>query len=388
LIALCIFDLDKILRLKLNWIDAPMLIFCICPIFSSLTNGLGFRDGVTESLNQTLLWGTPYFLGRLYLDSLQALNKLSSWIFVGGIVYIPLCLFEVRMSPQLHRIVYGYGQHSFLQTIRYGGYRPTVFLSHGLEVGLWMAVAGLIGFCLWQTKSLKYLWSIPIGTLVVFLLFTNILVKSTGALILLFLGLFIFYFCRRIQSSIPLIVLLVSTSIYLLSSAFFEIDKSSLVDFVSHHVSIDRAESLNYRFHNEDLLTYKARHRLLFGWGGWGRNKVYQENWEGNLVDITVTDSRWIIIFGKNGIIGLVSHYSAFILPILFFTVRFNGATWHLQVVAPSAALAISVTLFMVDSLLNDSGIPVFPLAAGGLASVAMEQSCFLFPAQHLRTFR
>ena len=59
---------------------------------------------------------------------------------LGGLIYVPLCLFEVRMSPQLHNMVYGFAQHSFGQTVRGGGWRPMVFMQHGLAVGLFMSV--------------------------------------------------------------------------------------------------------------------------------------------------------------------------------------------------------------------------------------------------------
>ena len=55
-------------------------------------------------------------------------------IFIGGLLYVPLCLFEIRMSPQLHKLVYGFHQHIFAQTFRFEGWRPTVFLQHGLAV--------------------------------------------------------------------------------------------------------------------------------------------------------------------------------------------------------------------------------------------------------------
>ena len=36
-------------------------------------------------------------------------------LLIGGLIYIPFCLFEIKMSPQLHKWVYGYHQHAFDQ---------------------------------------------------------------------------------------------------------------------------------------------------------------------------------------------------------------------------------------------------------------------------------
>ena len=53
----------------------------------------------------------------------------------------------------------------------------------------------------------------------------------------------------------------------------------------------DRAESLQFRFDHEKQMLQRASQRFLFGWGRWGRSRIYDE-W-GN--DISVTDGRWII---------------------------------------------------------------------------------------------
>ena len=107
-----------------------------------------------KRLNQTVTWGIPYFLGRIYFNDLQGLRELSVAIFIGGLIYVPFCLYEIRFSPQLHRLLYGYHQHDFSQTFRFGGYRPMVFMQHGLMVGMWMGMATLAGIWLAWTGAL------------------------------------------------------------------------------------------------------------------------------------------------------------------------------------------------------------------------------------------
>lgn len=138
LLGAIIFDPFQLLAFRPRLWDLPALIWCLCPIATSISNDLGFYDGLSNALDNTLLWGVPYFLGRLYFSDLAALRELALGIVIGGLIYVPLCLIEIRMSPQLHRWVYGYYQHSFLQTIKAGGYRPMVFMQHGLAVAVWM----------------------------------------------------------------------------------------------------------------------------------------------------------------------------------------------------------------------------------------------------------
>ena len=377
-LATIIYDVRRISKFNLSWIDLPMLIWCICPLFSSISNDLGVYDGISASLNQTVSYGGPYFLGRIYLNSLVGLRNLATGIFLGGLVYIPLCLYEIRFSPQLHRIVYGYhGNQAFSQTIRYGGFRPTVFMKHGLEVGMWMMAATLIGICLWKTGVIRQIYGIHIRWLVGILLVTFVLIKSTGAYGLLLLGVIFLFLAWQFKNSIAFLLLLFAMVFYLQQNIFantYLTDK--IITTLSSIVPEERIQSLQYRFDNEELLKVKAQERIVFGWGGWGRNRVYDYNWEGKLVDISVTDSLWIITFGTNGIVGLVSLFSSILVPVLSFCLfYFPARTWSNSKVAPAAVLTVVIVLYMLDCLLNNHINPIFTLANGGISGLVVEKA-------------
>ena len=65
---------------------------------------------------------------------------------------MPFCLFEIRMSPQLHKCVYG-STSAPRQTFRWGGFRPMVFMQRGLAVGIWMIAGVAVGMWLWVTGA-------------------------------------------------------------------------------------------------------------------------------------------------------------------------------------------------------------------------------------------
>ena len=90
------------------------------------------------AFRQTVAWFLPYLVGRLYLTDVEALRELALGMIIGGLCLIPLCLFEIKMSPQLNYIVYGFGAFGAFEGTRWGGYRPRVFFTSGLELGLWM----------------------------------------------------------------------------------------------------------------------------------------------------------------------------------------------------------------------------------------------------------
>jgi hypothetical protein len=85
-------------------------------------------------------WQLPYLIGRLYFSDAEGLRELAIGIIIGGLACVLPCLYEMRMSPLLLPQVYGIDRY---EGIRMGGYRPRIFFSTGLELGMWMAVASL-----------------------------------------------------------------------------------------------------------------------------------------------------------------------------------------------------------------------------------------------------
>ncbi len=196
LLGVLLFDTNRLLSFRLRWFDLPMALWSICPFLSSVTNGLGAWDGGSAVVHHLVLWGIPYVIGRVYFNDWEGVRELAVAIFVGGLVYVPLCLYEIRMSPQLHKMFYGYHAHNFTTTMRFGGYRPSVFMQSGLAVGFWMSATSLIGVWLWTSGALKRLWGMPMPWLVPVLLVTTVLCKSAASLAFLAAGLGALFWIR------------------------------------------------------------------------------------------------------------------------------------------------------------------------------------------------
>ena len=102
----------------------------------------------------------------------------------------PGCIFEMIFSPTLHERVYGYPAFAdFLQSVRMGGYRPVMFMQHGLMVGTFMCAAAMMGIWLWWNGALKPVFKFPKATPVIFVTLVAIACKSAGAILLMFVGL-------------------------------------------------------------------------------------------------------------------------------------------------------------------------------------------------------
>lgn len=371
LLATIVFDVKRFSSFQLGWLDLPMLIWCVCPFASAITNNLGLYDGISAVVEQTMVWGVPYYLGRIYLNNLAGLRELAIGIFIGGLIYVPFCLFEARMSRNLHNLFYGFNTpaSSYLISLRYGGYRPSVFMESGLMVGAWMMAASLIGIWLWKAGVIKQLWSIAIKWLVGALLVTFVIVKATGAWILLAIGVVILFVANWFRTSLVLLLLILSIWSYLYVGVTGTFSGDQIVSVVSEVINEERAGSLRFRFDNEELLSAKARQKMIFGWGGWGRNRLSDE-WG---KDISITDSLWIIAFGSYGVVGLISITASLLLPVIGFLQRYPASLWLNPKVAPAATLAVLLALYMVDCVLNAMVNPIFTLACGGIAGLVLK---------------
>ncbi|MGL5083039.1 MAG: O-antigen ligase family protein [Microcoleaceae cyanobacterium] len=378
LLATLLYDAKRFSTFKLSWLDLPMIVWCICPFLSSMTNGLGAYDGVSAVLDRTVSFGLPYLLGRLYLNDWVGLRQLAIGIFASGLIYAPLCILETIISPQLHSMVYGYhGIRQFGQGIRYGGYRPAVFMVHGLSVGMWMMTATLIGIWLWQAGLLKKFWNIPMNLLVIGMVITVILVKSTGAYIYLLYGIIILFTAKWMRIALPLLVLIAMIYGYVglaASGGFSGESKDQIVAVITDLTNEDRAQSLQFRWDNEEILGEKARERPILGWGGWGRNRVFEYGSSGELEDVTVTDSLWIISFGVNGSIGLIAIVATLSVPVLVFCRRYPAQNWFSPKITSVAVLSVVLILYLLDCTLNNQPNPVFTLTSGGVAGFVAQR--------------
>jgi hypothetical protein len=369
LLATAVFDPGRFLTFRPRWVDVPMAIWCAVPLATSLWNGLGPYDGLSGVLSRTVEWGFPYFIGRLYFSDLVSLRELAVGIFVGGLVYVPLCLFEIRMSPQLHAALYGSVPGGWEHVRRFEGWRPTVFMGTGLMVGMWMTTASLAGVWLWAGRVLKPVLGVPPAVLVPLLLVTTILCKSFGALALLALGLATLFATRTLRTSLIVLLITVAPVIYMLARTVGGWSGQQLVT-VAGNLSEQRAASLETRLQNEDLLGGRAMLRPVFGWGGWGRNFSFDEE---TMRYRGIPDGMWIIAFGVNGVVGLAALTAVQLLPPLLVLRRYPARMWGTPLVAAPTVMAVILALYATDNLFNAMINPIYMLIAGGLSGLAAE---------------
>jgi tetratricopeptide (TPR) repeat protein len=361
LLGTLLFQPNRLLSLRPRWFDLPIICWCLCSFVSSLENGLGLYDGFSALLTMVARWGLTYLIGRMYLNTLEALRELTVGIVIGALAYVPPTLFEIRMSPMLRGIVYGV---SGWGGMRFGGYRPYVFLTNGLEHGMWMTVASLTAVWLWKCGSLRRVGPLSMGAVLIpILLIITILCRSTGALALLLGGLFVLWLCVRFNSKLFAYALLMVAPTYYTLRIPNIWTGENLVNVIETYISPERAESLGFRFTCENKLVTRALKQPVWGWAGWGRSRITGEDGR----DQAPTDGMWIIYFGHYGFVGLAAWTIVMLLPPWLFLKRYSVQEWKTPLIGPLASVAVFLGLYQIDCLVNGFVNPAFLIAAGGL---------------------
>ena len=297
-------------------------------------------------------------MGRRYFHSSVAIRSLTWGIVIGGLLYAPLTLFEVRMSPQLSNMIYGIFPHSWLQHSRYGGFRPIVFLEHGLMVSLWMAVAFMVTYWFWRTKQFSRVFGIPAVLATAMLLLAGIFCRSANGWFFLAAGLTAFTFYRRTKKARIFRYMMALIPLYIIVRIMNVIPAESIEYMAGLFFDDERVGSLAWRLMQEGLFGSRALERPFLGWGGYGRGWPVDPTTGERM--IRMVDAFWVVIFSSFGFVGLSSVYIA--LGI--------GPWCALRKLTPSIdeiVLSLMVIFYMIDTLFNGMINPIYFLATGAL---------------------
>ncbi len=354
-----------------------MLLF-IFPVFTVLTNmdalvygprvlpSLGVMDYVNIVFDNATLIYIPFVLGATYFGTEKA-HRLFLLTFISlGLVYCLLIMWEIRMSPQLHKQVYGYFPHDFAQMKRQGGFRAVVFMGHGLLVAMFLAMIVLaVGG--WLKAKGRRIYKAPVLLTFLYVLFLLVYNKSLGSLLLCMLALpMLLFLSRRLQL---FLASLIAACVFIFP--FIRAEFLPMQEIVAYFEGIDpeRAQSLEYRVDNEDALLEKAAIRPVFGWGSWGRNRLYDPLTGANT---STTDGYWIITYGKYGWCGYMIIFGLISFPI-YYLYRASKKSKIQELAYPSVAMALMLMINLVDQIPNDSANTLTFILAGALYARARE---------------
>lgn len=356
-------------------IKALVALLMVSPILTGMGNhaplieGTSFRPGIgtSQSIGEVMLnffQILPFIIGFWLLSNIKGPVLLSRALVLSLLCYSIPMLIEVRLSPQINIWTYGFFQHDFVQTMRYNGFRPIVYLEHPLWVAslTLSALICAVMFARAQRTSKAY-------AIAAYLTFALVICKSLGALLEFAVALPILWLLRPRYITMIAGVLGILVVLYPIarSSPLMPVDE---VVSTATGAEAERGQSLEFRLVNEGLLLQRAQERIWFGWGGWGRPMVVDPE---SARYLTVIDGEWIRVIGERGIVGFIGQFGLLLAPLLLL-----WRHWPRDRGKPGAAelslagLAMVLALNMVDLIPNATITPLTWLLAGVIAGAAV----------------
>jgi hypothetical protein len=263
------------------------------------------------------------------------------------------------MSPQLQHWMYGFSPGDFNAEMRFAGWRPIVFLQNGLVAAFFMMTTTVAAAAFWRTRTkVRKLSPAPVTAYLSVIL---VLCRSLGALVYGAVLVPLVYWTKpRLQLRIATILVIFAVAYPLLRSV--DLVPTNYLVSAADMLSEERAHSLDFRFVHEKQLLDRASQRLTFGWGRYGRSRIYDIYGK----DVSVTDGGWIITIGQFGIFGFIAEFGLLALPVFraASTLKFVDSG-RAGIFLGTLALILGVS--MIDLLPNDSISPWTWLLTGAL---------------------
>ncbi|MGF1554538.1 MAG: hypothetical protein ACFBWO_18850 [Paracoccaceae bacterium] len=361
---------DDASRVPRTWLPVSPLgrllvvLLLTSPFLTGLTNtdylpdadrpGLGIVD-IGNMLYSQLELLLVVVLGRRFLSDDEGTRALMIALAIGMLMYVPLIFYEVRMSPQLNNQIYGFVNMPWHMMTRDDGWRPLVFLKLGLMCAIFVAVGLIAATAIARhlDDKRRTLWMVGAFALLVTLFF----MRSFGALVLgVGLVMAVLFLGKRLQLWLAAGICSFVLVYPIMQALDIFPDETTLA--AVEVVDYSRSRSLWFRLHNEDLMIEKLNERPLFGWGIWGRSRVYEDGYTTN-----ITDSTFIIAFSQNGWWGFLGQYGLLTLPAIMIW-RYRRRYQPDFVIT---GLALVQCAFLLDSLSNNYPNPMLWLVAGAL---------------------
>lgn len=350
-------------------------VFIISPFFTAFFNPeplqypgrfvppMVMYDALAQAAANAIIL-IPFIAAYGLINSDKRRREVIAIFVIAGLAYSILMLIEIRLSPQLHLWIYGFFPHSFGQQMRGDGFRPVVFLGHGLLVAIFCAMATIATIGRWRQVRGKQ--RARARAIVAYLALVLLLCKSLGAVILTVVLAPIVAFLRAKRIATISACACVMLLLYPAARSAGLVPTTTIAGLAGSF-SADREGSFVFRLINEDQLLQRAAAKPIFGWGSWGRNRIFSPE-DGR--DLSVTDGAWIIILGTWGWMGYLAMFGLLCLGsvrLLWQRQRFKGIS------IASVTLCVLLSVNLLDSIPNASIGPLTWAIAGSVAAIRYE---------------
>jgi hypothetical protein len=359
-----IFHFSDLKRFRPGLCDIPMAIWCCVPLLSAATHWNTLHESLFGATYQTLAWGVPWLLGRIYFSDYDSLLLAAKACVIAGVCYIPICLVELITGPQLYAFLYGYQPYRFVGAERYIGFRPVGLLEDGNQLGIWMAAATLVAVFLSVRRLATHILGLPLKWIAAALALTTLLCQSAGSILLL---LFLLPLTLVKRPSVlralvaVLVVVMAASALFLLaghSSLRALAQHNRMLHFLAAGLERTGRHSLLWRMARDAGHISLAFQKPFLGTGHWS----WWQNGDAR------PWSLWLLVFGMYGIVGLAALVSM-LFPPLYRTIRPSSADRSPHYFYLRLALVGLILMVALDSLLNSAIILPYLLILAGMSS-------------------
>ena len=341
LIGTIIFHPHVLMRFRPRWFDAILPLMMLAGVATSVKNGLGAYDGCSLAFKTTVTFLLPLFLARVHLGTPQGIKTFLFVLVAASVIYTPFLLWEWRMSPQLHRTVYGYFQHDFVQFRRWGFFRPVVCFRHALDLGRFYAFSAFVAaFPLREEVKRR----IPFGNFAFLIpLFGLLLTMSFGPYLLFGFLSCTYFLVRRWNWTgyiIPAAAVVWAVLLIMgLRPLYGATD-------ALRAISPDRAQSFQYRLNALETYRTNIMSQPIWGHGRFGRGRINK----------IATDSTLLVRSLSDGLVGTGLYFAWWICAMhvgLRLARKTRGTPFHALALGGSVLPPLCIAVSMVDAALD-----------------------------------
>lgn len=327
-----------------------------------IIKGQTWYDAVSFALDTGMRVVLPFFVGRVLFRQAQDAKDLLKAFVMGALVYSPFVLVELKMSPQMHSWTYGYRQHSWGQTMRGDGWRPQVYMEHGLALAIFICLAVIAALALVRSKERTVKWA-SAGATAAWLMLILAVLNSLGALIYGLVCVPLMWLLKpkgQLRFCAMLAIVIYAYPALRVTEIF---PAQDIVAYIAESSPL-RAQSLGWRFMNEDQLLEKVLVRPYFGWSGYARGHIWTDAGK----NITTIDGAWISFVSRGGFVEFAVFFSLLLFPVFAALKRIDKVPKANQ--ALLAGVGMMATFSALDLLPNGlyNSFPVF--ISGALAGL------------------
>lgn len=321
-------------------------------------------DFVARVIGQLLRWGVPFIVGRALFSRSRDARDLLVVLAIAGVAYSLFILVELRLSPQFHRWTYGFHQHMYSQVLRDGGYRPQVFMRHGLHVSLFVLMS--LSATLTLTRLRYSFFGVPAAVVGVYLTVILVFCKSLGSIAYsLFIGPLVLLASPRLQMRAAVVLALLIVAYPLIRGSDL-VPTTAVADFAESVAGERRVQSLTYRLETEDAMIEQIKTHLWFGFSNVGRAMLRDAD-TGRV--LRSFDGFWIVSLTEGGVVELICIFGLLLIPVFRAWQAFPRIRSPMER-ALVAGLSLMVTINVVDLLPNSTTEGYLTLLSGALAGV------------------